>query len=143
MKAIIVYNTATGNTRAIANKMEEVLEKNNHECDINRDKEIRNDVKTNPQFFDSYDLLCLGSCTHGGQPAISFISFINNIKGYNLNGKFLVCFSSSGFPGAWKATCTTINTNFSDMNHIGSFGCSLRSYNSTIKSFEDLVKTLN
>lgn len=32
MKAIIIYNTTTGNTKAIAYKMKEVLEKYNHQC---------------------------------------------------------------------------------------------------------------
>ena len=143
MKAIIIYNTATGNTRAIANKMKEILEKNNHECYIYRDKDIKNDVKTNPQFFDSYALICLGSCTHGAQPAISFKSFINNIKSYDLRGKYLACFSSSGGPGIWNVTCNTIKSNFPDMNHIGNFGCSLRNYDSTIKSFEEQVKAFD
>ena len=64
MKAIIIYNTMTGNTKAIANSMKKIFEKYNHECDIYRDKEIRNDVEKNPQYFESYDILCLGSCTH-------------------------------------------------------------------------------
>lgn len=143
MKAIIIYNTATGNTRAIANKMKEILKKYNHKGHIFRDKDIKNEVKTNPQYFDSYDLLCLGSCTHGAQPAISFISFIENFKNYNLKGKFLVCFSSSASPNGWKETCNKIRNDFPEMNHVGNFGCSWRFYDSTIKNFEKLIKTLN
>ena len=88
MRTIIIYDTATGNTRAIANKMKEVLEKYNHECDIYRDKDIQNEIKSNPHYFDSYTLVCLGSCTHGFQPAITFKKFINIIKDYDLKGDF-------------------------------------------------------
>lgn len=40
MKTIIIYHTTTSNTKAIADKMKEILEKYNHECDIYRDKDI-------------------------------------------------------------------------------------------------------
>ena len=143
MKAIIIYNTATGNTKAIANRMKQVLEKYNHKCDIYRDKDIKEEIRTNPHYFDSYELICLGSCTHGAQPALSFKSFINNIIRYDLKGKSLVCFSSSGFPGVWEGTCNAIKRNFPNMNHIGDFGCSLRNYTSTIRKFEEVVKNLN
>jgi flavodoxin len=143
MRTIIIYNTATGNTRAIANKMKEILTKYNHECDVYRDKDIKKRVKNNPHYFDSYDILCLGSCTHGAQPALSFISFIENFKNYKLEGKNLVCFSSSASPNGWKETCKKIRNDFPEMNHIGNFGCSLRFYDSTIRSFEGLIKTLN
>ncbi|MHA2401032.1 MAG: flavodoxin family protein [Promethearchaeota archaeon] len=143
MKTIIIYNTATGNTRAIANKMKEVLEKYNHECDIYRDKDIQNEIKSNPHFFDSYTLVCLGSCTHGFQPAITFKKFIYIIKDYDLKGKSLVCFSSSGGQQWWKETCNKIKNSFPEMNHVGNFGCSLRRYDSTIKNFEEFVETLD
>jgi flavodoxin len=142
MKTIIIYNTMTGNTKAIAKKMKEILEKYNHQCEVYRDKEIKNEIQAKPQYFDSYDLICLGSCTHGGQPAISFKSFINSIKTYDLGGKSLICFSSSGFPSIWKGTCNNIKNSFPEMNHVGNFGCSFKSYDSTMKDFEDLVKNI-
>ena len=143
MKAIIIYNTATGNTRAIARKMREILIKYNHQCDIYRDSDIKNQVRNNPRYFDPYDLICLGSCTHGFQPAISFKALIQNIKHHDLKDKFLVCFSSSGAPGVWEGTCNSIKSNFPTMKHKGNFGCSLRNYASTIRNFEELVKNLN
>ncbi|MFX0076868.1 MAG: flavodoxin family protein [Candidatus Hermodarchaeota archaeon] len=142
MKTIIIYNTTTGNTKAIANKMKDILEKYNHKCEVFRDKEIKNDIQSNPQYFNFYGLICLGSCTHGGQPAISFMSFINSIKSYDLEGKDLVCFSSSGIPGIWKATCNKIMKSLPEMNHIGNFGCSFKNYDSTMKEFEELVKII-
>ena len=142
MKAIIVYHTATGNTRAIANKMKEILEKHEHDCEIFRDKSIKKEIKTNPQYFKSYDLICLGSCTHGSQPAIKFKSFIKNIRNQDLKDKSLVCFSSSGGAEVWKETCNKIKEELPEMNHIGNFGCSLKNYDSTIRNFEELVKKL-
>jgi len=41
MKAIVIYNTRSGNTQELAEKMKKVLEKNNHESEIYRDKEIK------------------------------------------------------------------------------------------------------
>ena len=142
MKAIIIYHTATGNRRAIAIKMKEILEKYNHECNIYRDKNIKNEVKTNPQYFDSYNLICLGSCTHGGQSAIKFKKFIKSIQNYNFKGKSLLCFSSSGGPEVWNNTCNKIKDSFPEMTHIGNFGCMRKKNDSAIKQFEELVKNL-
>ena len=141
MKAIIIYNTATGNTRAIANKMKEILIRYNHDCEIYRDSDISTRVRNNPHYFDPYDLICLGSCTHAFQPAFSFKTFIQKIKRYDLRDKQLICFSSSGAPGVWEGTCNVIKKEFHSMKHIGNFGCSLRNYDSTIRNFEELVKT--
>ena len=140
MKAIIIFNTKTGNTEAIANKLKEILKKYNHQYDIFRDKDIKNDVKTNPHYFDSYDLICLGSCTHGNQPAMKFNKFIKSIKSYDLKGKSLICFSSSAGPENWNSTCNKIKNLFPEMTHIGNFGCVKKNFDSTIKHFEDLVK---
>jgi flavodoxin len=143
MRAIIIYNTATGNTRQIAIKMKEILENHNHTCDLYRDKEIKDEIKVNPQYFNSYDLFCLGSCTHGNKPAKSFIKFMSTMENYDLVGKSLVCFSSSLGPEGWQETCKEIKEKFPDMNHIGNFGCVSKNYNSTIRNFEELVKKLN
>ena len=143
MKAIIIYHTLTGNTSTIANKMKEILVEYDHDCDIYRDKDIKDEVKTNPHYFDSYDLICLGSCTHGAQPAIKFKKFLKSIKNYDLKGKSLACFSTSGGVDVWKETCNKIKKIFPGMNHIGNFGCATKNYDSTIRSFEELVQTLS
>lgn len=123
MKAIIIYNTVTGNTRAIAAKMKEILGKYNHACELHRDKEIKRDVKNDRHYFDSFELILLGSCTHGAKPALSFNKFIQIIKNYDLGGKDLICFSSSGGQDVWKETCEEIRKQFSETNRIGSIGC--------------------
>ena len=132
----------TGNTKAIARKMNEIFEKYKHECDIHRDKEIRKEVEKNSNYFENYDILCLGSCTHGASPAISFNTFMNSFINYNLDSKSLICFSSSGFPNVWKNTCKNITEKFPKMNHLGNFGCTLRKIDTMMKSFEDLIKGL-
>lgn len=143
MRVIIIYYTATGNTGQIAKKMREILENHNHKCDLYRDKEIKDKVKADSQYFDLYDLICLGSCTHGNKPAKSFNKFMSTIENYDLAGKSLVCFSSSLGPEGWKETCKEIKEKFPDMDHIGNFGCVSKNYNSSISSFEELVKSLN
>ena len=119
MKAIIVYNTATGHTRFIADRMKEILEKYKHECVVHRDKSIKNEVSVNQHYFDAYNLICLGSCTHGSSPASSFKKFLQSIKNYDLKEKSLICFSSSASPNDWKHTCDTIKKFFPDTRHIG------------------------
>ena len=44
MKSIIIYNTMSGNTEELANKMKDILEKNGHQVDIYRDKEILHEM---------------------------------------------------------------------------------------------------
>ena len=65
MKSIIIYNTRSGNTKELAEKMGGVLEKYGHEHEIARDKDIKNKV----EIVEKFDLLCVGSPTHIGRAA--------------------------------------------------------------------------
>jgi len=133
----------TGNTKELAFKMKDVIERNGHICDIHRDNKLKNHVRGNKDFFSQYDLICLGSCTHGWAPAFSFGMFLNSIKKHEFENQMFVCFATSASPTAWEGTCKNIKKRFPKLNHIGNFGCSLRNNKETIKQFDNLIKNLN
>ncbi|MHA1669034.1 MAG: flavodoxin family protein [Promethearchaeota archaeon] len=138
MRAIIVYNTMTGNTRDLASKMKNVLEKFDIEVNIHRDNEINRKVRTIKTFFEPYDLLCFGSCTHAWAPALSFSSFLNAVKKHELSGKKLICFATSASFTAWQDTCKNIKRRFPNLEHLGNFGCSNRNSTQTLQEFNKL-----
>lgn len=140
MKALIIYNTMSGNTEDLANKMKSILEKYNHECDKFRDKNIKLQVKENSNFFDSYNLICLGSCTHAFAPAISFKRFLKKIPRENLANKKLICFATSGNKNAWKTTCKKIQKKIPELEHIGNIGCIEKENDDAVSALEDLMK---
>jgi flavodoxin len=132
----------TGNTEELAMKMKDVLEKNGHEADIYRDKDIKSQIKEQENFFDPYGLLCLGSCTHAGGPAMGFRSIAKSIGKKKLENKKLICFGTSGSPTMWKRTCKSIKKRMLELEHLGDIGCSMRENKDAIKQFEELVKKL-
>ena len=140
MKTIIIYNTKTGNTEELANKMKGILEKHGHEVDIYRDKEVLSKIQTQENFFDLYELLCLGSCTHAMAPAIKFKKFLKLISKENLENKKLICFGTSGGPNFWKKACNGIRKRVPQLDHIGDIGCKERDYEEAIKRFEEIIK---
>ncbi|MFX0071825.1 MAG: flavodoxin family protein [Candidatus Hermodarchaeota archaeon] len=142
MKSIIIYNTMSGNTEELANKMKDILEKNGHQVDIFRDKEIKSQIKEQENYFKPYDLLILGSCTHAGAPAMSFKSVVKLIGKKNLENKKLICFGTSGSPTMWKKTCKSIKKRVPELEHIGDVGCSMRENEEAVKNFEELIKKL-
>jgi len=103
MKAVVIYNTRSGNTKELGGKLKEVLEKYNHECDIFRDKEI----KKTPEVVKDYDFLCVGSPVHAGGPAIfpfrDFIlfNFISSKKSIPDNTPSAFSFSTLILVLAW------------------------------------------
>ena len=143
MKSIIIYNTRSGNTEELGNKMKDILEKYGHECDIYRDKNIKVQIKKQQDFFNSYDLVCFGSCTHFWAPAIMFKLFLKIIRKQNLKNKKLICFASSGDIKSWVKTCKKIQKKFTQLEHIGNIGCSYRENEETIKNFDEIIKNLS
>ena len=117
MKSIIIYNTKSGNTEELANKMRDVLQKSGHEADIYRDKDIKSQIQTNDKFFDPYELLVFGSCTHAMAPARTLKSLLKVIKKQNIQNKKLICFGTSGGPGMWKKACNGIQKRFPQLEH--------------------------
>lgn len=133
MKAIVVYNTITGNTEDLADKIKNVLEQYEYQCEIFRDDKIYLNVRNNLDFFNSYDLLCLGSCTHALSPALSFQTFIRRIKKHKLKNKKLLCFATSATPNSWEITCKKIREMLPELNHIGNIGCTQRNNENAIE----------
>jgi flavodoxin len=131
----------TGNTKDLALKMKKVLEKYNHEVEIYRDSALKRKISDQKNFFDPYDLMCLGSCTHAFAPAVSFSSFLNIMKKHDLGNKKLACFATSA-TSAWEGTCKNIQKRFPNLQHIGNFGCSVRSNQRTLRNFDECIRNL-
>ena len=142
MKSIIIYNTKSGNTEELANKMKDVLQKNGHDVDIYRDKQIKSQIKNDDKFFDPYELLVFGSCTHVMAPARTFKSFLKVIKKQNLQNKKLICFGTSGGPDMQKKACSGIQKRIPELEHLGDVGCVEKNNDGAIKDFEELVKKI-
>ena len=139
MKAVVIYNTRSGNTKELGGKLKEVLEKYNHECDIFRDKEI----KKTPEVVKDYDFLCVGSPVHAGGPAIfPFRGLLKKISKLDLDGKRLVSFSTSSGVNAWKKVCKSIKKRLPNLDYVDSVGCVKKENEEAIKSFETIIKNL-
>ena len=143
MKAIIIYNTKTGNTEEFARKMEDILKKYNFEVNNYRDKNIKSSVYNQEDFFDSCDLLCFGSCVHAMSAAFSFKKFLKKMPKQNLEGKKLICFATSGAQSAWIKACKKIQKYLPKCDHIGNIGCAEKENEKALKDFEELIKKYN
>ena len=141
MKGIIIYNTKSGNTELLGNKMKEILEKSGHEIVIKRDKEIKDQIESESDFFNPYDLICLGSCTHFVSPAFSFRKILKKINRLNIDEKKLICFSTSGH-GQGIASNKKIKKKMSKLDHVVSIGCDKLENENALKAFEEIVKKL-
>ena len=139
MKAIIIYNTRSGNTKELAEKMGDIFEKYGHECDVFRDKKI----KKTPNIVEDYDVLTVGSPVHVWGPAFfPFRGLLKKIRKLNIESKKLICFSTSGGKNAWKRVCNSIKKRLPNFDHIGSVGCVKRKNDEAIRSFDEIVKKI-
>lgn len=141
MKGIIIYNTKSGNTELLGNKMKEILEKSGHEIDIIRDKKIKPQIESDPDFLEPYDLICLGSCTHFLGPAFSFRKILKKVNKLNIDGKKLISFATSGH-GQGKGANKKIKKKMSKLEHLGKIGCNKLENENALKAFEEIVKKL-
>ena len=121
--------------------MKEILEKSGHEIVIKRDKEIKDQIESESDFFNPYDLICLGSCTHIVGPAFSFRKILKKINRLNIDGKKLISFSTSSH-GQGIASNKKIKKKMSKLDHVGSIGCDELENENALIAFEEIVKKL-
>ncbi len=139
MKSIIIYNTKSGNTQELAEKMKDILIKYNHESEIYRDKEI----KKTPEIVNDFNLMCIGSPTHVGGPAyFPFRKLVKKISKLNMKNKKLVCFATSASDDKWKNVCKYIRKKIDKAKHIADIGCKKRENEEAIAEFKKIMKTL-
>ncbi len=89
VKALIIYDTFTGHTRRIAEKIKQRLEEIGMSVDLFRDKKF-----TAFASIQEYQVIAIGSPCHGGKAAITLKRKIKPIISMNLKGKKLVTFVS-------------------------------------------------
>jgi len=140
MKAIIIYNTRSGNTELLGNKIKELMENQGIACEIYRDKAIKN----TPNIVEPFDILCLGSCTHANGPAFfTFRGLLKKIAKLDLTDKKLLCFATAGDKTNWSKTCDYIKKRLSQMEYLGNVGCVRRNIEDALPEIERILSTLS
>lgn len=91
VKALVIYDTLSGNTRSIAEQLKARLEDLGMTVDIFRDKKFR-------QFntVQDYDVIALGAPCHWYLPALTLTRKLKPLFAMDLIGKKLITFASSG-----------------------------------------------
>jgi flavodoxin I len=87
MKAVIVYDSAYGNTEKIARAIAEAITPSN-------EVKVLRAGEANPSELASIDLLIVGSPTHGGRPTPAIQDFLNKITQPSLKGINVAAFDT-------------------------------------------------
>ena len=85
MKALIVYDSAYGNTKKIAKSMGSA---------ITGDVKVLSTGEVNPSELESIDLLIIGSPTQGGRPTPAIQDFLNKVSEPLLKGINVAAFDT-------------------------------------------------
>jgi len=85
MKALIVYDSAYGNTEKIARAIGEAT---------NREVKVLRTGEVNPSELESLDILIVGSPTYGGRPTPAMKEFLNKISKTAINGINVAAFDT-------------------------------------------------
>jgi flavodoxin len=93
-RALIIYDTATGNTRIIAEKIKKRLEDLGMSVELFRDKIFKAFTSVG-----QYQVIALGAPNHGNRPAFTLTRKLKPLLMMDLKGKKLITFASSGGPG--------------------------------------------
>ena len=123
--------------------MKDLFQNQGHECDIFRDKSVKSRV-IDVDFFNPYEIICLGSCTHAMSPAMVFKSFLKKIPKEGQQNKKLVCFATCGAKSEkiWNRVCNKIKDKVPQFDHIGNIGCRERDNEAAVKNLEEIVKKI-
>ena len=89
VRALIIYDTLTGHTRSIAEKIKKRMEEIGMNVDLFRDKKFNAFASVR-----EYQVIAIGSPCHGGRAARTLTRKINPIITMDLKGKKLVTFAS-------------------------------------------------
>jgi flavodoxin len=139
MKAIIIFNTRSGNTEALGKKIKEILESRGITSEIHRDKEI----KKTPNIVESFDLLCIGSPCHMYGPAFFPLrGFLKKLAKLDLKNKKLLCFATAAEEENWVKTCDNIKKRLPQPEYLGNVGCVRKSIETAISEIDRIIKTL-
>lgn len=91
MKALIVYDSAYGNTEKIANSIG---------ASIDGDVRVMHASKVNPSEMESVELLVVGAPTYGGRPTPPVKEFIDKLAKDSLKGINIATFDTR-LPNRW------------------------------------------
>ncbi len=87
-RALVVYDTKHGNTKIVAEKIAEGIRSAEVETDLSSMEDF--DVGRIPE----YDILVIGAPNHYSKPSKAALSFLEKIKGLDLEGKRVAAFDT-------------------------------------------------
>jgi flavodoxin len=87
-KVIVVYESKFGNTKLVAETIEEGMREEGIEADISELKEV------DPDKVTDYDAILIGSPNHFGGPTKGVKKFIDNLGKFSLEGKMFAVFDT-------------------------------------------------
>ncbi len=136
-KAIIIYDTRSGNTKLLAEKIMKRLEDLGTSVEIYRDKEFKS-----IDSIKSFDIIGLGSPTHGGQMAMTFKKFLKKVNQLNLQGKKLIIFGTGADPNSPPKICNDIKETVSPtgLQTIAEIGCVKKPNDEIDKEIENSIQ---
>ncbi len=120
VKALVIYDTFTGHTRIIAEKIKKRLEEIGMSAEIFRDKKFEAFATVR-----EYQVLAIGSPCHGGRAARTLKRKIEPIVAMDLKGKKLVTFVSCLDAKEQQWVCDEIETILkpTGITPVASIGC--------------------
>jgi flavodoxin len=120
VKAVVIYDTFTGHTRSIAEKIKKRMEEIGMNVDLFRDKKFSAFASVR-----EYQVIAIGSPCHGGRAARTLKRKINPIISMDLKGKKLITFASCVDAKEQQWVCDEIETILkpTGITPVASIGC--------------------
>ncbi len=84
MKTLVIYDSNFGNTEKVSQKVAEGVS-----------AEAKKITDVNPERLEDFEMVIVGSPTHGGRPSQQMKSFLDKIPSNSLKGKKSACFDTS------------------------------------------------
>ncbi len=103
-QALVIYDTFTGHTRALAELISARLEELDFSVKILRDKDFKGGMN-----MGGVDILAIGSPMHGGRVARTLFKKLAPLLQNDLSGKKLISFATSAGPNAYTGVCQEID----------------------------------
>jgi len=136
-KAIIIYDTRSGNTKLLAEKIMKRLEDLEVSVEIYRDKEFKS-----IDSIKDFEIIGLGTPTHAGQMARTFKKFLKKVNQLNLQGKKLIVFGTGADPNSPPKICNDIKEMVSPtgLQVIAEIGCVKKPTDDINKEIENSIQ---
>ena len=156
-KIILIHQAKSDITEVIAKRMKEIIEKYEHNCQIYQDKEIKKYLKSQSDFFQSYDIICLifvKPVLTLSMPPHRFLKIIRKLKIVKIDKKkkvigFALARHNKIFVNKYNIPEEAEDNFFrkflnktASAGHIYHIGCVKRESEIALKDFDNLIRNL-